>query len=898
MRSPAAITPLILIPLLALTTESEEVRTGGIEPKSWPFESRLVLNPTIQEMVNLVSPEIMMSNLETLVSFQTRHTNSDTLSPDRGIGAARRWIYGKFEEYSLDPSAFGLEPSYFSFSARICDVVGEHRDVMARLPGIETPFRNFVDMGHMDSRTLDVCDSISYAPSANDDGSGTVVAMEMARVMSRYPFESTVVILIVTGEDQGLYGSTAYANWAFWNGIDIGAAITNDVVGNIEGCDDPACPPGEPVIIDSTSVRHFSGPPATGVSRQLARYMKLKSMEYVEGFTINLIPAIDRPGRSGDHVPFHNSGYPAARFTEAHENGDGSGDNGRQHNEYDIISPENTNAGYMANIVRLNIASIACLALAPRTPAGLEGVDMGDGYRVLLSWSDEQYEPDFSGYRIAIRPEAELFYSDIIDAGNVNEYILDELTDGETVYLSVSAYDFEGNESLFSPEIGFTPSSIPKIPTGLESTSTQFGVQLNWSANSEIDIQSYNIYRKSPDQDQPELITAVDHPVSQWLDVTAAPHTLYSYYISAVDNESNESEFSGPVFGQLASHDYGILMIDGTIDGGGNPFQPTDEEVDEYYDEITAGFNISGHWDVVDSNAIDLRVLDANLAPYSAILIHSDRPGSQLFQDTTAFRKYLTNGGNILVSGWNLSLALGGINSDSIDFPPGSFFQQFLKVDSIRVSPSQNRDFIGAPSLMPAIYPGLVIDSIKVPLFNNRLFRMEAFFGSLIDQPLTEALYIYESSLGENFPLHGKPVGLRYMGDDYKLVFFDVPLFFIKQEIATQAIRQAFMDLGEAQTGLNNDVTYAIPPRLRLIPNFPNPFNASTTISFELSAEDDIELTIYNLLGQRVETLIAGRQPAGIHSVNWDPGDIPSGIYFARLCAGGASRNIRLVLLK
>ncbi len=865
---------------------------------SWPFSSRHILNPVIQEMVDSVSPDIIISNLEDVVGFYTRQTNSDTLSPDIGIGATRRWIYGQFEEYRDDPEAFALEPDYFTFNATVCGIAGEHRNVMATLPGTATPERHFVVMGHMDGRTINVCDAVSFAPSANDDGSGTVVAMEVARVMSRYSFESTVNVMIVTGEDQGLYGSTAYAQWAVDQGMMIGAAITNDVVGNIEGCENPSCPPGEPVIIDSTSVRHFSGTPDTGLSRQLSRYMKLKALEYVPDFTIDLILARDRPGRSGDHIPFHDRGYAAVRFTEANENGDGSGNNGRQHNEFDIISEMNTNAGYMANIARINIAGIAGLALAPETPGGLETGNVGDGSTVILSWPAEQTEPDFAGYRVAVRPVGQLFYTDIFDAEDENEYTLSGLLEGQTVYLSISAYDTDENESVFSEEVSFTPSSVPVAPEDPDATSEENGIQLDWTPSNELDIDGYGIYRMETGQGDPELIYTVSHPASEWYDDTVSPHVLYTYYITAIDVDQNESGFSDPVLGQLATHDNGIIIIDGTLDGSGGPLQPTDDQVDDYYDMILAGFNIGGQWDVVDSNSAGLRFSDAHLAPFSVAVLHCDRLNAQLQQDTTALRKYLDNGGRLFLSGWNLSYALAGNTSDFTVFPPGSFFREYLKVDSLGVSEVSNQDFVSAPSLMPSIYPDLVIDSAKVPIFDHRLLKMEAFLAPLVDEPLTEPLYIYESSMGDEFRLHGEPVALRYLDADLQLVVFDVPLFFILQEPATAAARQALTDLGEIPLGIVDNNPSQVPGRFELSAGYPNPFNSSTVLCYSLPQSSEITISIYNLLGQKLSTIYKGIQQPGDHTVTWNATDFPSGIYFARLETKDASESIKLLLLK
>jgi hypothetical protein len=865
---------------------------------SWKFQSRLLTNATVQAMVDSVSAQEILNNVRILVSYYTRHTNSETTSANFGVGAARRWIISRFEDISADSNTFSLEPSYFNFNATICGIPREHKNILAALSGTTTPQRHFIVMGHFDSRTVNGCDAISYAPSANDDGSGTAVVVEMARVMSRYPFESTIIIMPVTGEDEGLYGSGAYAQWAQNQGMRIDGVITNDVVGNIEGCANPSCPPGEPVIIDSLSVRHFSGTPDTGVSRQLARYMKLKAMEYVPDFNITLISAIDRPGRSGDHVPFYQRGYPGVRFTEAHEYGDGSGSNGRQHNAHDTISAINTNAGYMANIARINIAGIACLALAPQTPTGaLTTFNIGDGSSVLLTWPDENNEPDFAGYRIAVRPQGELFYTNVIDAGNQHSYIVTGLNSGQRVYLSISGYDMDDNESVFTPEISFTPASVPLTPGDFNSTSHFNGVSFGWTRNTERDMMSYRIFRRAAGQVDTTRIADIPHPITQWFDSTAIPHILYAYYIAAVDSSNNQSGMSTPAYGQLASHDNGIIIVDGTLDGGGSPLQPTDQQVDDYFDAIFSGYDVTAHWDIVDSNAVNKPLSDAFLAPHSTVFFHCERLNTHLEQDTTVLRKHLENGGRLILSGWNLSYTLAGNISDYVDFLPGDFFREFLKVDSLGVSPSSNRDFVSAPSLMPSIYPDLIVDSIKVSIFEHRIPKMEAFLGPLLDEPLAQPLNSYSSSMGDQSPLNGRPVSLRYLGN-FRLVLFDAPLFFMTGESAAMALQQALSDLGEPFVGIDQDNIPHQPDEFFIYGNYPNPFNSSTYIRYHLSATSDVAIGIFDILGRESARIINTAEPAGDHQVLWSPEGARSGLYFCKIEAGRFVETKKMLLLR
>jgi hypothetical protein len=86
--------------------------------------------------------------------------------------------------------------------------------------------------------------------------------------------------------------------------------------------------------------------------------------------------------------------------------------------------------------------------------------------------------------------------------------------------------------------------------------------------------------------------------------------------------------------------------------------------------------------------------------------------------------------------------------------------------------------------------------------------------------------------------------------------------------------------------------------RFGLHQNYPNPFNPSTTISFTLGSPTDVNLKIYNLLGEEIESLISGNRPAGTYRVEWIPNGVASGIYFYRMEAGGFVETRKLILMK
>ncbi len=189
------------------------------------------------------------------------------------------------------------------------------------------------------------------APGVSDDASGTSAVMELARVMSQYQFEKTVVFVAFAGEELGLVGSTLYANKAKKENQQIEAVLNNDIIGNDVGGDGR---------MNSYMVHVYSDDPNDSPSRELARYIKDCADRYVPGFHVDLVFRYDRFGRGGDHTPFNQLGYPAVRFTTPVENLQD------QHSENDTFA--NASPTYTANVARVNAAALASLALAPAPP--------------------------------------------------------------------------------------------------------------------------------------------------------------------------------------------------------------------------------------------------------------------------------------------------------------------------------------------------------------------------------------------------------------------------------------------------------------------------------------------------------------------------------------------------
>lgn len=403
----------------------------GNSPISQPLYRFAADNPRVEQLVSEVSIDSLRTYVRALVGFHTRHSISDTSAEDRGIGAARRWIFRKFEAIG-QASGGRLEVGYDDFVANICGVTRVQRNVVARLPGTALPERQILVSGHYDSRTVDRCDGTGFAPGANDDGSGTAAVIELARVLSKASFEATLIFVAFTSEEQGLFGSRHYAQAAAQRAEPLIAMVTNDVIGNVVGGSG---------TVDSSRVRCFSDDPMDSPHRQLARYIKLQGEAYVPGFTVRLVLARDRPGRGGDHFAFYENGFTAARLTEPEDN------LAHQHNPDDLL--EFMSFSYLRKVVQVNAAFLASLGWAPATPTGVRAEKLA-GDRFRISWNPVGGE-DVTRYLVSLRQATSAAYDTLFDAGAETSLVLTSLQ--PPAFASVAGVDGESNESLFSSEV-------------------------------------------------------------------------------------------------------------------------------------------------------------------------------------------------------------------------------------------------------------------------------------------------------------------------------------------------------------------------------------------------------------------------------------------------------------
>lgn len=425
------------------------------------------LDPQVVAAVKDVSAARVKATIEKLVSFHNRNTLSPadpkSIAAGRGIGAARQWIRSEFERYSREcDGCLKVEMQSFTVSppARRIPRPTEIVNVIATLEGADpaNAGRIYVVSGHYDSRNGDNDNVTDAAPGANDDASGTAVALECARVLSKYKFPATIVFTAFAGEEQDRYGSIHYAEAAKAAKLDVEAVLNNDIVGGNRTPGDRMQQP-QWVRVFSEGIPSAATPDqlklirATGMeddspSRELARCIRQVAEQYVPGFQPKLVFRPDRYLRGGDHFSFNEQGFAAVRLSEYREDYNHQHQNVRTEKgiEYGDL-PKFIDFNYVANVARVNAATLASLASAPAPPANVRLLTKNLENDSTITWSASPGGLA-TKYEVLWRPTTDSDWppQNVEAVGNVTQATLKRSKDN--VIFAVRAVDAKGRSSL------------------------------------------------------------------------------------------------------------------------------------------------------------------------------------------------------------------------------------------------------------------------------------------------------------------------------------------------------------------------------------------------------------------------------------------------------------------
>lgn len=410
----------------------------------------------IYDIINAVSTERIEKDITTLANFGTRHTLSDTVSTNRGIGAARRWIKGEFDKTSADCGNclnvfYQKDLVKKGTNQRIVHDVWVV-NVVAIQKGSKYPNRYIIMSGDIDSRISDPANFTDDSPGANDNASGMAGTIEAARVLSKYQFENSIIYVGLSGEEQGLFGGKGLAAYAKEKGWEIIGILNNDMIGNITGVDEITSSTdfrifSEPVPQTETEkerkARRFYGGEVDGVSRQLARYVYKTTKTYMPEMNPMMIYRLDRFGRGGHHRPFNDAGFAGIRIMEAHENYTQQHQDIRTENGInygDVL--EHVNFDYAKKLTAVNAINLASIAWAPPAPQEVKIGGIVEPSAKFL-WSKVE---GAVGYKIYWRDTTSPTWDNSRFVGDVSEHTLDGIVI-DNYFFGISSVGKDGFES-------------------------------------------------------------------------------------------------------------------------------------------------------------------------------------------------------------------------------------------------------------------------------------------------------------------------------------------------------------------------------------------------------------------------------------------------------------------
>jgi len=804
-------------------------------------------DPGIADIVSQVDTNFIRSRLEDLQGFDTRFM----------LASNRFTVADSIKQYFLN---MGITDVVFdTFYTSYADPNGDSMqvNVVATIPGTKDTTEVYIVGGHWDSIIWpDTTIAYTLAPGVDDNGTGLTATLEIARILASNPPDKTVIFIAFASEELGGLGSAHYASNASASGMNIACMFNYDMIGNYENT-------------NYFFIVEYSG------SEMYVNLFAASSEIYT-----GLIPIIYQdPFPGADAWEFYQQGYCVTFALEYIY--------GKYHTVHDSLPY--VSVPYVSEIVRAGLATLTACVNYPAQVENIHIQDQGDGSRLAVDWSANS-ENDIIGYYVYWGLNSGN-YTDSNFVSNLTDTLSGLLTDS-TYYITVRAIDDDGHRSIISNEFTGVPSIKPSIPKGFSAIPINHGIKLIWENNTEPDFDGYRLYKRlnsEPGYDSLNINPLTD---TVYTDSPLVGSNKYYYTIRAIDTTGNVSDMSEEAYSRPITLDQGILIIDETNNWTTGNY-PTDSMQDVFYRYMLSNYN----FDEFEYGTAEEKPILADFVPYSTVIwVADDYTTVFASQHIDDFKTYLDLGGNMLFAGWKLINNLLYSNAYPYDFDDTSFIYNYLKISHADLSGFTDKlsGEIGQNG-----YPDVSIDTLKIPIatWGNTLRYIESI------TPVTGAEIIYTIDMENNTSaFEGEICGIRYLGNDYNMVYLGFPLYFMEEDNIKILIDSVMNDFGEEQGIKDIFNKKLLPKETGLLNAIPNPLSNKTSIVFKLKEKSKVNIDIFNISGQLVKQLINDTYESGVYKVSWDRKDIrglsvPEGIYFCRLSTDKISILKKIIVI-
>ncbi len=678
-------------------------------------------DPIMDAVVAAVILDSIYSYNTRLENFRTRLTLSDSNR------AARDWLVSKFTDFGY------TEISLLDFwcGDNRYGASGTAYNVVCVKEGTVEPDKVIVIGGHFDSIVYDGNDPWVYAPGSDDNGSGTVGILEIARVLADVPTKKTIIFVPFDSEENGLVGSWYFADYLSYIGADVELMLNMDMIGFTQ--DD----------YPNINCGYYN------TSRPYLELMADLANQYT-----GLYPEVVPAGSGSDHVPFHEYGFVTAYIDESDFNWDG------WHTELDLTS--RMNFPYMTEVIKMAAGLVYAVSAYPSTIDDAVAFDVGDGQSLQLQWP-ALADPEITGYQVYWGFTTGVYpYSQFVPGGSSSNETIGGLTEGTKYYLTMTAIDEDGNESILRPEFTGTPWEIPRAPGMVTAETEEWQVTLSWAANRELDFSHYQIYRGT----EPGVYSLLvdNYTGLDYSDTDVEAGVMYEYVITAVDLDGNVSENSEPVNAAAATFDQGILIINTTPPGAGNP---TAEQMQAFLAAAFDGYETSYYF----YDHLVAPLSKSIIGQYEAIFWIGDHNAGRAWDDVEIerLRWFLDHNTNMMQAGWRTAFEYAGLSSHQ-DLGPGNLLYDLAGIN--RVDEVFDVDYQGM--IGEGAFPGAALDPDKVfAVWEGKM----GWIGTLGTDGTGEIISRFDSESGAHT---GEIIGVRRDNGGHKFVFLSTPFYYLK----------------------------------------------------------------------------------------------------------------------
>lgn len=802
-------------------------------------------------LLTSVNADSIMWFIQSLQDFTTRNAFADNRLD------VANWIRDQFIRYGIANAQ--VEP-FMQYGLMQYNVV-------ATIPGTIAPDKYIIIGGHHDSITNN-SDPLVFAPGADDNASGSAAALEMARVMhqNNYLPETSIRFVTFACEEYGLWGSKYHSQQTLDQNLDVKLMVNHDMIAH-------STVNGPEWYIRLMPYGGFEG--YTGYA-----------MDVVQAQT-NLTPyAGSMNSASSDSYPFWQKGYPVIYFFEDEFCP-------YYHSINDLVI--NCNPLYVQQAIKASTAVCVTYDQIPSPVDALTIMDTGTGTSLQVSWTSNSIESDVISYKIYYTEDPNA--TPLSLTATASPFILSGLTAGTTYHIGVAAVDAANNEGLARVTTG-TPYLLPQIPQAFVDNPVYQGIELNWSANNELDLDGYRLYR-SDSQDGPFVIVTPDLiTTTTYMDQGIEQLLYYYYYLTAVDTDGNESAPTEVVRSRAVTLNQGILIVDETMNNDSNTvFSPNDAVSDLFYDTVLHSFQ-KAQWDTETDGVLKL----ADIGIYSSILWHGNDSANMSYPLAVRdeIKKYLLTGGKILITSYFPSRAFDNNNNYPYTYQSGDFLYDQFGIQDVDYQTSARFRYALPEG---SGFPPLTVDSLKTVLpLAGHIYNIE----SVSANPLTNNIYYYGSEYDNTASqgvMNGMAVGTYFNDGCRKAVVLSFPLYNMKQDEVTNLMYHVFHNVF-GETVPNQDENVLPSAGISLSSVYPNPFDNYLNLQIQgAKANLPMNVSVYNVKGQKIRTLFDSVTKTGSQNLTWDGKDesgirIANSVYLVRAEQDGKVVSQKIVKLK